>query len=66
MKVFITGGGGFLGYRLALRLLERRTLAGPDGKPATGPWHLMTYDFRMKPGVGTAPKPMMAEVTEAV
>ncbi len=35
MKVFITGGGGFLGYRLALRLLERKTLAGPDGKPET-------------------------------
>ncbi|MGH8136343.1 MAG: D-erythronate dehydrogenase, partial [Steroidobacteraceae bacterium] len=35
MKVFITGGGGFLGYRLALRLLERKTLAGPDGKPAS-------------------------------
>ena len=34
MKVFITGGGGFLGYRLALKLLERGTLAGPDGKPA--------------------------------
>jgi nucleoside-diphosphate-sugar epimerase len=33
MKVFITGGGGFLGYRLALRLLERGMLAGPDGKP---------------------------------
>jgi nucleoside-diphosphate-sugar epimerase len=32
MKVFITGGGGFLGYRLALRLLERGTLAGTDGK----------------------------------
>jgi hydroxyquinol 1,2-dioxygenase len=36
----------------------------PDGKPASGPWHLMTYDFRMKPGAGTAPKPMMA-ATEA-
>ncbi|MEO5863081.1 MAG: D-erythronate dehydrogenase [Burkholderiales bacterium] len=34
MKIFITGGGGFLGYRLALRLLEGKTLAGPDGKPA--------------------------------
>ncbi|HVY08096.1 MAG TPA: D-erythronate dehydrogenase [Burkholderiales bacterium] len=31
MKVFITGGGGFLGYRLALKLLDRKTLAGPDG-----------------------------------
>ena len=45
MKIFITGGGGFLGYRLALRLLDGKTLAGPDGKPsaisgrpATGPW----------------------------
>jgi D-erythronate 2-dehydrogenase len=31
MKVFITGGGGFLGYRLALKLLERKTLTGRDG-----------------------------------
>ncbi len=34
MKVFITGGGGFLGYRLALKLLESGTLAGSDGRPA--------------------------------
>src|SRR5712672_1187960 len=34
MNVFITGGGGFLGYRLALHLLERKTLMGADGKPA--------------------------------
>ncbi|MGH8695023.1 MAG: D-erythronate dehydrogenase [Burkholderiales bacterium] len=33
MKVFITGGGGFIGYRLARKLAERGTLAGPDGKP---------------------------------
>ena len=32
MKVFISGGGGFIGYRLARRLLERGTLSGPDGK----------------------------------
>jgi protocatechuate 3,4-dioxygenase beta subunit len=32
----------------------------PDGKPADAPWHLMTYDFRLKPGQGAAPKPMMA------
>src|SRR5688572_16382836 len=34
MKVFITGGGGFLGYRLALKLFERKSLAGPDGRQA--------------------------------
>lgn len=34
MNVLITGGGGFLGYRLARKLLERGTLAGPDGKQA--------------------------------
>ena len=35
MKVFITGGGGFLGYRLALKLLERGKLAGADGHSAS-------------------------------
>jgi len=34
VKVLITGGGGFIGHRLAKRLLERGTLAGPDGRPA--------------------------------
>lgn len=32
MKVLITGGGGFLGKRLAKKLLERNTLKGSDGK----------------------------------
>jgi hydroxyquinol 1,2-dioxygenase len=32
----------------------------PDGREAPGPWHLMTYEFRLKPGRGAAPKPMMA------
>lgn len=31
----------------------------PDGKAAAAPWHLMTYDFRLKPGAGVAPQPMM-------
>lgn len=31
MKVLITGGAGFLGLRLARRLLERGRIAGPDG-----------------------------------
>jgi nucleoside-diphosphate-sugar epimerase len=33
VKVFITGGGGFLGHRLARTLMDRGTLAGSDGKP---------------------------------
>lgn len=46
--------------------IEKRTDARmPDGTPANGAWHLMTYDFRMKPGEGNAPKPMMAEKADA-
>jgi hydroxyquinol 1,2-dioxygenase len=37
----------------------------PDGKPAKGPWHLMTYEFHMRPGAGAAPKPMMAATEDA-
>jgi D-erythronate 2-dehydrogenase len=32
MKVFITGGGGFLGYRLGRSILERGRLTGADGQ----------------------------------
>ena len=46
--------------------IEKRTdPLMPDGKPAPAPWHLMTYEFRMKPGKGTAPKPMMAVTEDA-
>ena len=39
--------------------IEKRTdPMMPDGKPAPAPWHLMTYEFRMKPGQGAAPKPL--------
>ena len=34
MKILITGGGGFLGYRLAKSILARGTLADADGKQA--------------------------------
>jgi protocatechuate 3,4-dioxygenase beta subunit len=46
--------------------VEKRTDAVmPDGKPADAPWHLMSYEFRMKPGQGRAPKPMMAATEDA-
>jgi protocatechuate 3,4-dioxygenase beta subunit len=50
---------------LISRVEKRTDGVMPDGKPAPGPWHLMTYDFRMKPGQGTAPKPMMAATEDA-
>jgi protocatechuate 3,4-dioxygenase beta subunit len=31
----------------------------PDGKPSSGPWHVMIYDFKMKPGRGGVPLPLM-------
>jgi hydroxyquinol 1,2-dioxygenase len=44
--------------------VERRTDPKmPDGKPAAAPWHLMTYEFHLKPGGGEAPKPMAAKAT---
>ena len=46
--------------------IEKRTDPKmPDGKPASAPWHLMTYEFRMKPGAGAAPKPLGVKATEA-
>jgi hydroxyquinol 1,2-dioxygenase len=45
--------------------IEKRTdPLMPDGKPASAPWHLMTYEFRMRPGEGAAPKPLGAKATE--
>jgi hydroxyquinol 1,2-dioxygenase len=44
---------------------KRSDAVMPDGKPAGGPWHLMTYNFRVKPGLGNAPKPMMAVTEDA-
>ena len=43
---------------------ERNDPTMPDGKPAPMPWHLMTYEFRMRPGQGAAPKPLAAKATE--
>jgi len=36
----------------------------PDGKAAEAPWHLMRYEFHLKPGAGVAPKPLGAKVAE--
>jgi hydroxyquinol 1,2-dioxygenase len=45
--------------------IERRTDAVmPDGTPASEPWHLMTYEFHLKPGEGMVPAPLGMKVTE--
>jgi len=43
---------------LIARVARRTDTVMPDGKSTDAPWHLMTYEFRMKPGEGAAPKPM--------
>jgi hydroxyquinol 1,2-dioxygenase len=50
---------------LISKVEKRSDAVTPDGKPVAAPWHLMTYDFRMKPGQGAAPKPMMAVTEDA-
>jgi hydroxyquinol 1,2-dioxygenase len=49
---------------LVAKIEKRTDPQTPDGKPVDAPWHLMTYEFRMKPGEGSAPKPMMAKTQE--
>ncbi|WP_426435217.1 intradiol ring-cleavage dioxygenase [Bradyrhizobium genosp. P] len=45
--------------------VERRTdPVMPDGKTSDGPWHLMSYEFRVKPGGGMAPAPLGTKVAE--
>jgi hydroxyquinol 1,2-dioxygenase len=49
---------------LVAKIEKRSDTTMPDGKPADASWHLMTYEFRMKPGAGNAPKPMIAKAAE--
>jgi nucleoside-diphosphate-sugar epimerase len=64
MKIFITGGGGFLGYRLALRLLERKTLAGPDGKPAAIS-EIKLFDAAFPPNPDSRLKCIQGDIAES-
>jgi protocatechuate 3,4-dioxygenase beta subunit len=45
---------------LVAKVEKRSDPKMPDGKPAAAPWHLMSYEFHLKPGAGMAPKPMAA------
>ncbi|WP_315782681.1 MULTISPECIES: intradiol ring-cleavage dioxygenase [unclassified Bradyrhizobium] len=50
---------------LIAKVDQRTDPVMPDGKLAAAPWHLMSYEFRMKPGAGTAPRPMLAKPIDA-
>ncbi len=50
---------------LVATIEERCDPQMPDGQEVDRAWHLMTYNFRMRPGVGTVPRPMMPEKEEA-
>ena len=49
---------------LIARVEKRSDATTPDGKKADGPWHLMSYEFRVKPGGGQAPKPLGTKIAE--
>jgi nucleoside-diphosphate-sugar epimerase len=51
MKVVITGGAGFLGKKLARRLLQQGSLAGPDGRPQRIS-ELLLFDVGQASGAG--------------
>jgi len=36
----------------------------PDGTKVAAPWHLMTYEFHLKPGGGLVPRPLGAKAEE--
>ncbi|MDE2378209.1 intradiol ring-cleavage dioxygenase [Bradyrhizobium sp.] len=49
---------------LIAKVEQRNDPAMPDGTKAAAPWHLMTYEFHLKPGGGIAPKPLGTKVVE--
>ena len=51
---------------LVARIEKRTDPAMPDGAPSEEPWHLMSYEFRLKPGGGMAPVPLGVKVSEDV
>jgi protocatechuate 3,4-dioxygenase beta subunit len=51
---------------LIAKIEKRSDPKMPDGKDTAAPWHLMTYEFHLKPGGGNAPKPMAARASEPV
>ena len=65
MRVIITGGAGFLGRKLARAILERGTLAGPDGPetPVTG---LVLFDNAAPDDFGGRAEAITGDIGDAV
>lgn len=63
MKVIITGGGGFIGYRLAQALLKRGTLADADGKQA-GISQIVLLDMAFPPNADPRLKCVAGDLTD--
>ncbi|RTM07485.1 MAG: hydroxyquinol 1,2-dioxygenase, partial [Bradyrhizobiaceae bacterium] len=49
---------------LVAKVEPRNDPAMPDGTKTSGQWHLMTYEFHLKPGGGMAPKPLGVKAAE--
>lgn len=49
---------------LIAKVETRSDPAMPDGTKVAAPWHLMTYEFHLRPGGGIAPKPLGAKLAE--
>ncbi|MBR0787930.1 intradiol ring-cleavage dioxygenase [Bradyrhizobium manausense] len=49
---------------LVAKVEPHNDAAMPDGTKANGQWHLMTYEFHLKPGGGLAPKPLGTKAAE--
>lgn len=62
MKIFITGGGGFLGHRLALKLREGR-LIGRDGNPSAVS-QITLFDAAFPPGADPRLKCVQGDISD--
>lgn len=64
MKVLITGGAGFLGRRLAAKLLERGTLKGADGNERTIDQIVLVDVAQVAPFADTRARQVVGDISD--